>query len=238
MSGSNPSNRRRIAGESKPGAPIPPPPPIGEVTRPRMPKAPRLIQPKQPESAPVATAPLSTSVPVSVPAKRAGKGLPPTAGIIAIVVALASLGFAVFGVAQGVSQWRGHSVAEARGEASDAAATAAETIFTFDYNKLSEWSHASKNLMTPKFSREFESNVKALSKVAPAQRIQAKAVVRNAATVECGDRCTPDKATVLVFLDQAVISARSKQPTIDGESVRMFMVKRDGTWLVNGRQRL
>jgi hypothetical protein len=157
---------------------------------------------------------------------------------VALAVAVASLVFGAFGVAHGISQWRAHSVSEARGAAAEAAANAAQTIFTFDYNRLPQWSSMSKSLMTPAFSREFQSNVRALSKVAPAQRIQAKAVVRNAATLECGDKCRPDKATVLVFIDQAVITAQSKQPKIEGESVRMFMVKRDGKWLVNGRERL
>jgi len=231
MSGPQPSGRRRIAGESKPGIPNIQSSPETPAESRRLPKMQRLVSAKKTESPPAAPA---------LPAGRARAGLSrlPSAGLAAVVVTVASLVFAVFGVAHGVSQWRAHSVSEARGAASQAAANAAQTIFTFDYNRLPQWSSTSKSLMTPTFARSFQSNVRALSQVAPAQRIQAKAVVRNAATLECGDRCTPDKATVLVFLDQAVISAQSKQPKIEGESVRMFMVKRDGKWLVNGRERL
>jgi Mce-associated membrane protein len=232
VSGPQPSGRRRIAGESKPGIPQSQPSPEPSIQSRHLPKMQRLAWAKKPESdaAQAAAAPVGATV-------HRPSGLP-AAGMVAMAVAVASLVFAAFGIAHGVSQWRAHSVSEARGAASKAAANAAQTIFTFDYNRLPQWSSTSKNLMTPRFAREFQSNVRALSQVAPTQRIQAKAVVRNAATLECGDRCRPDHATVLVFIDQAVITAQSTQPKIEGESVRMFMVKRDGTWLVNGRERL
>jgi hypothetical protein len=232
MSGTQPSRRRRIAGESKPGIPQSQPSPELSVESRRLPKMGRAWA-KTPESD-------AAQAPPAAPTGATGRRLSglPAAGMAAAALAVASLVFAVFGVAHGVSQWRAHSVSEARGAASRAAANAAQTIFTFDYNRLPQWTSTSKSLMTPTFAREFQSNVRALGQVAPAQKIQAKAVVRNAATLECGDRCRPDKATVLVFLDQAVITAQSKQPKIEGESVRMFMVKRDGKWLVNGRERL
>lgn len=233
MSGPQPSGRRRIAGESKPGIPQSQPSPESSVQSRRPPKMQRLAWVKKPEAE---AAPPASAAPAGATGRRLS-GLP-AAGMAAVAVAVASLVFAAFGVAHGVTEWRAHSVSEARGDASQAAANAAQTIFTFDYNRLPQWSSTSKSLMTPTFAREFQSNVRALSQVAPAQKIQAKAVVRNAATLECGDQCRPDKATVLVFIDQAVITAQSKQPKIEGESVRMFMVKRDGKWLVNGRDRL
>ena len=61
----------------------------------------------------------------------------------------------------------------------------------------------SKATMTPSFAKKFDSIAPALQDLAPQRKIQVKATVRNAAAIECGDKCNSDKATILVFIDQA-----------------------------------
>jgi Mce-associated membrane protein len=60
-----------------------------------------------------------------------------------------------------------------------------------------------------------------------------KATVRNAAAIECGDKCRPDRATVLVFIDQARVADDAEKPTVFGNRIKLMMVEQDGRWLVD-----
>jgi hypothetical protein len=150
-----------------------------------------------------------------------------------IVLTLAALVFAVSGVVAGVLHVRGDDAATMREESSDAAAVAAETIFSYDWNKLKQHMTDSKKLMTPRFGTTFEEVSPALSALAPQRRVQMKATVRDAATIECGSKCVPDRAKVLVFLDVARLADGSDKPTVFGNRIEITMVKRDGDWLVD-----
>ena len=83
------------------------------------------------------------------------------------------------------------------------------------------------------FAKKFESIAPALQDLAPQRKIQVKATVRNAAPVECGDSCSADRATVLVFIDQARVADDAEEPTVFGNRIELMMVERDGRWLVN-----
>jgi hypothetical protein len=150
-----------------------------------------------------------------------------------IALTLAALLFGVSGAVAGVRHFRGDDVGVAREDASDAAAAAAETIFSYDWNKLKQHLSASQKTMTPKFAKKFESISPALNALAPQRRIQVKAEVRDAATMECGDKCAEDRAKVLVFIDQARLADGADKPTVFGNRIEMSMVKRDGDWLVD-----
>ena len=110
-----------------------------------------------------------------------------------------------------------------------AATAAAETIFSYSFDKLPEHLTESKKLMTASFAKDFEKIAPALDEIAPQRRVQVEAVGRNAAALSCGDECSPGTVNVLVFLDQARLVDGSKQPDVIGNRK---MVHRGGVWLV------
>ena len=243
MSTPQPPRRRRIAGESKPGVTAPKPSvKKGNKLRPTS-KAQKAKAQPQKTSTPKPPAPEVPSRPVvpEVPPAASTSGprrfsVPRMSGRLGALVALtvAALVFgAVFGV-KGLLDWRGESgVVEAHEKAATTAASAGETIFTYQYNQLDDHLKDAKATMTPSFAKKFESIAPALQDLAPQRKIQVKASVRNAAAIECGEKCRSDQATILVFIDQARVADGSKKPTVFGNRIELKMVERDGRWLVN-----
>ena len=241
--------RRRIAGESKPGAPAPKPV-VKKSAKPR--PTPKTKPPKtssnktwtQKTSAPKPPAPEAASRPVaseSAPAAADSRTrrfrLQPVStrlgALVALTVAAVVFG-AVFGV-RGFMDWRDEgTVVESHEKAATTAASAGETIFTYQFNQLPKHLEDAKATMTPSFAKKFESIAPALQELAPQRKIQVKATVRNAAAIECGDTCRADRATVLVFIDQARVASDAEKPTVFGNRIKLKMVERDGRWLVNG----
>lgn len=203
MSAKGQQKRRRIAGESKPGKPAA-----------SLPKAPVRTDPPKPPK------------PVKLTALSGGAWL-----LIGLTVA--ALAFGVSGIVAAIVHWQREDAGTIREEASDAAAVAAETIFTYSYNQLDKHESDSAELMTPKFAKKFRSISPALNALAPQRHIQVKGVARHAATIECGDACVENKARVLVFIDQARVADGASKPTVFGNRIEMFMVKRNGEWLVD-----
>jgi hypothetical protein len=226
--------RRRIAGESKPNAAATPSRSPQPARKPKiaapssgLPKAPRRSDPPPPTNVARPARAWKPGARFAVPR------LANPATLAIIVLTLAALVFAVSGVVAGVLHVRGDDAATMREESSDAAAVAAETIFSYDWNKLKQHMTDSKKLMTPRFGTTFEEVSPALSALAPQRRVQMKATVRDAATIECGSKCVPDRAKVLVFLDVARLADGSDKPTVFGNRIEITMVKRDGDWLVD-----
>jgi Mce-associated membrane protein len=120
-----------------------------------------------------------------------------------------------------------------RRQASSAAASAAETIFTFRYDNLDKHLTASKALMTRGFAKEFDKIAPALTELAPQRNIVVEAVARESAALPCGDECSPTKAEVLVFVDQARLVGDSTEPTVFANRIKVTMVKNDDGWLVS-----
>ena len=240
-----PIKRRRIAGESKPAA-VP-----AETKRRLVPKAPR----KAAAATPVASTKAPIYAGVQQPAKvaptgppasltnlakpaRAKVSLPPRTQwrwlIPLAFVALCAVVFAVVFVVRGVSDFRQQNGIEASNtKASAKAGSAAETIFSFRYDKLDEHLVESKALMTPAFTKEFDKIAPALTELAPQRKIVVQAQSRNAAALECGNECSPTKSSILVFLDQARLVGDSKVPTVFGNRIVVDMVELNGVWLVN-----
>jgi hypothetical protein len=238
-----PPRRRRIAGESKPGVTAPKPlVKKGAKLRPTSKAQKAKVQPQKP-STPKPPAPEPPSRPVlteAAPATTASRqrrfSVPRVGARLGALVALtvAALVFgAVFGV-KGLMEWRiGSGVAEAHEKAATSAASAGETIFTYQYNQLDDHLRDSKAIMTPSFGKKFESIAPALRNLAPQRKIQVKATVRNAAAIECGDNCRSDRATILVFIDQARVADGAEKPTVFGNRIQLMMVQQDGRWLVD-----
>ncbi len=244
MSTPQPPRRRRIAGESKPGAPAARTTPVKKPASRRPVKSPqrdtpaatppRPPAPQRPAAAPV-VAPETTDEATSRERRFDLSAVRRSWRSIAFVaLAVAALVFgAVFGY-RGIAEWRGgDDIVSAHAEAASTAATSAETIFTYRYDKLDEHLEDAKATMTSSFATKFETISPALNDLAPQRKIQVKAETRDAAPLECGRVCAADKATILVFIDQARLADGDDQPTVFGNRVELEMVKSKGTWLVN-----
>lgn len=236
-----PSKRRRIAGEVKPGdaspAPATPSGPKAKLPKPKLPKRPNPPRAGRAGGTPTQPAPPTTSdLPAAPPrseAIRVSRAKPSVGFVLLLVLAVASLGFGAYGVWRGVDERRSNSIVEARAGATDAAASAIETIYTYEYNNLDEHTRKSRATMTPKLAKSVAPTTRALKQLAPLRKTRVKAVVRYAAAKECGDRCSPHKATVLVFFDLARANADSEKPTVETPRLDVFMVERNGKWLVD-----
>ncbi len=242
MSTPQPPKRRRIAGESKPGAPAPRTSPVKKVAKKKPAKAPaREAKPPTPPPAQPKTSAqpktTTTTIDTEPTERRKGFGLSRfrMSGRLGALVALAvaALAFGGWFGYQGWNDWRGGDIDTAHGEAADSAASSVETIFSYQYDKLDEHLEDSKATMTTSFAKKFQTISPALNDLAPQRKIQVKSSTREAAPLECGNSCDADKASILVFIDQARVADGAKQPTVFGNRIRVEMVKQDGAWLVN-----
>lgn len=237
MSSRNPSGRRRIAGERAPGRAADPQrdgharPSGRRATRPavRTPVA---------KTGPVDRTGSSFSGAARVRGRGAAALRPPRHAlrwlVPLVLLTVAAIVFAVVMGTRGLSDYRqANGVEEARSVAAPKAGQAAQTIFSFKYNHLDDHLTQSKQLMTASFAKKFEKIAPALTKLAPQRKIDVKATTRDAAVEECGDGCSPDKATVLVFFDQSRTMPSQDLPTVFGQRVEIAMVKQDGRWLVD-----
>lgn len=156
--------------------------------------------------------------------------------IPAALVALASLLVGGLLAFQGLQDIRDDDGARESREkaASSAASAAAETIFSYTYDKLDEHLTDSQKLMTPKFAKDFTTIAPVLDEIAPQRAVQVQAVSRNAAAIDCRDECSPGTVDVLVFFDQARLVDGLKQPDVLANRITIEMVHRDGAWLVDG----
>jgi hypothetical protein len=258
-SSEGPIRRRRIAGESKPAAPAkktvakkaPAKKAAAKVAPAKVAPAKKAPTKKAPAKkslvttaavkAPVAPRVAPPARPVARPAEVAsadgGSNRPPARElrwfIPAALIAVAALvvgGW--FAVSQITDNGSSDDVATSNEQAANAAGQAAQTIFSFTYDKLPEHLTASKALMTKSFAKQFDKIAPALTELAPQRKIQVEAVARDAGAVACGDSCSSTKANILVFVDQARLIGSSKEPTVFGNRITVSMVKQNGSWLV------
>ncbi len=258
-----PVRRRRIAGESTSQAPaeakrtiVPKPPRKKAAEKPPVAKEP--VKKAPAKKAPVKTDKVAAAPSVAKATRPAPKPAPPKAASSAtvaepkeqkarrqlprvpvmlipfIVIAIASLVFAGLAGKHGISQIRAeHGIDKAHDKAATAASKAAATVFTYQYNKLDEHNKASKALMTPDYQKQYDSVAPALNDLAPQSQVVVLSQVRSAAPVVCSSDCSADKASILVFLDQARLVGTSKTPTVFGNRIVVDMVRSHGKWLVD-----
>lgn len=152
----------------------------------------------------------------------------------ATLVAVASLVVGVFLVAQHPGSGPGGAeLGTSQRQASSAAASASEAIFSFRYDQLDQHLTASKALMTPAFGKEFDTIAPALTELAPQRKIVVQAVARDAAALPCGNDCSTTEADVLVFVDQARLVGDDTEPSVFANRIKVSMVKGDDGWLVS-----
>ena len=236
-----PVRRRRIAGESKPAAPAKKPVTKKVPARKAAATKAATQKPVAPPAAPKSIATPKVARPpkptVTSPADDSSHGSALDLRWIApaVIVAVAVLVLGVVLVVKGVSHARGggDDLDASREQASAAAGSAVETVFTYRYDKLDEHLSASTALMTKSFAKTFEKYEPALTELAPQRKVQLRSVAREAAALPCGDECSPDNVKVLVFYDQVRLLGSSKTPTVFSNRASVSMVKTDDGWLVN-----
>ena len=141
------------------------------------------------------------------------------------------------------------ALADARDDATSTAATTAEEILSYDHKTFDAERSDVANLMSEKFRKEYDdlysgkycdvipeqncTETGSFTEVIKKRKQTVNASVVNVAPLECGDDCSEDEATVLLFIDQATTSDGKKlQPR--ATQATFTMVKRDGDWLVDG----
>jgi Mce-associated membrane protein len=121
-----------------------------------------------------------------------------------------------------------HLTDQARSDAPAAAGTQAKAMLSYDYGHAKQQLDAAAGGLTGDFRTVFQNLVdNTLVKGAQEKQITVKADVQ-AASVETA---SPDKATVLLFINQFTTSKDNPQAVINPSRVEMQMRKVDGRWL-------
>lgn len=243
MSTPQPPRRRRIAGESKPAVtPSRPTPPAGRgprvpVRRPTpaaepKPTAKPTAQPN-PRSSPTAEPTPSTA---SGPSARSrltalGRGLDLRLAV-ALLVMVAGIAAGALGY-QHLQRSTPLSYAQSQA-AADAAASAVQTIFTYDYRDLDSYADATAGLVSPRYAdAEYDDLVEELRQQAVAAQAQMSTTVYAAATQPCDDDCEQDEARVLVIADRITLNAATPEPSVLTQRLQVDLVRQDAQWLVD-----
>lgn len=240
MSGTTPPpRRRRIAGESaRPATQRPAAKPV--VKKRAAARAPQSKQ-AEPVEPPVQKKPVtSEQKPASKPVVRtASRPSAPSTGawreIVTLVVASALLVAGLVVSVLGYQHWHADSFTDSRSAAVKNATEAAETILSYQYDKLDEHKEAVEQVMTTKYFEDEYVKVTApsLEELAPQRKVKIDAKVRNAAVVPCGEKCSADEAKVLMFIDLDRRIEDDDTATVFGNRVVLDMVKVKGTWKVS-----
>ncbi len=244
MSGTTPPpRRRRIAGESaQPAASNQAPAGKPVAKKPATNK--QAAQKKAGQQPQQAAVPASNSTPTSAdkpsvrtPSVRTAARPTVPGGmrdVVALVVAALLLAGGITTAVLGFKNWQGDSFTDSRVAAAKSAGDAIETILSYQYDKLDAHSQAVKSVMTPSYYRDeyLKTTAPALEKLAPQRKVKVDAVVRNVATIPCGEKCSPTKAQVLMFVDLDRRIEGEDAATVFGNRIRVDMQKVDGDWRV------
>lgn len=168
--------------------------------------------------------------PVDMPAKREHTVRIPVpslrAGLAAVVIVLLAAGLAVSQIQ--LSNQR--STNSARTSALTAAQTYAVDVASYSYKDLSHDFGAVENNSTPSFRKTFEASSQALTKVLRQYHATATARVIDSGVASV----TPDRAVVLLFVDQTVTNTAQKSgSTKDNSRIKMTLIRSGGRWRID-----
>ncbi len=176
----------------------------------------------------------SPRVATATPRSGGSGGASPRDVLVLVLAAVLLVGGATTAVL-GFRHWQGESFSSSQAEATKVATSSLEKILSYRYDQLDEHETQARELMTAKyFADEYEKvTAPALEELAPQRKIQLQAVVRNAGLVPCGDSCSVDKASVLMFVDVDSRTEGGDEATVYGNRVVVDVVRQDGDWLVS-----
>ncbi|MEU0004340.1 hypothetical protein ABZ079_08550 [Streptomyces sp. NPDC006314] len=181
-----------------------------------------------PEPEPVAEEPQESAPPHGVRRRVLTAGL----GVV-LVAAL---------VVAAVLGWRyreGRQAEQARGEALAAARKAAPVVLSYDYRHLDRDFTRARAQLTGHFRDQYGRTTKTV--VAPTAKKYHGVVKATVVTPADGGgpavsvvSATPDRAVVLLFVDQVTESTQVSGPRLDLNRVRMTLTRTSGGWKVSG----
>ncbi|WP_434975175.1 hypothetical protein [Streptomyces collinus] len=170
----------------------------------------------------------------SVRPRKMGRPGVLTAGLVVVLVA-ALITAAVLGW-QYVQE---RQTEQARGEALTAARKAAPVVLSYDYRHLERDFSRARAQLTGHFRDQYGKTTKAA--VAPTATKYHGVVKATVATPADGSApavsvvsATPDRAVVLLFVNQVTQSTQVPQPRLDLNRVRMTLTRTSDGWKVSG----
>lgn len=165
--------------------------------------------------------------------RRAGRHV--LIAVLGVVLVAALVVAAVLG-------WRyreGRQAEQARGEALAAAQKAAPAVLSYDYRHLDRDFARARALLTGHFRDEYGRTTKTV--VAPTATKYHGVVKATVATPADGGApaasvvsATPDRAVVLLFVNQVTESTQVPEPRLDLNRVRMTLTRTSDGWKVSG----
>ncbi|MFE7773263.1 hypothetical protein ACFU5O_05080 [Streptomyces sp. NPDC057445] len=156
--------------------------------------------------------------------------------VIALLAVLALSGL-VGAVVLGLDHQHGRQAEQARHQALAAAREAAPVVLSYDYRHLDRDFAAARGHLTGSFRDEYLRTTKAV--VAPTARKYQGVVKATVVTPPGGGApaasvvsASPDKAVVLLFVNQVTRSTQVEGPRVDLNRVRMTLEPTSGGWKV------
>jgi Mce-associated membrane protein len=176
----------------------------------------------------------STSTPAVVPTdgERSGAGrLLPWWVLAALgVLTAVAIGFAAYFANQAN---RAEAYQDALDRATSAAENAAVPVLSYSHESLEADRDAAAKFLTEDYRKKYVDTYELVIEGAPQTKATVEAEVMAAAPMVVGEGRDPDRVSVLVFVDQATVSAESQEPNRFLNRAQFDMVNVDGTWLVD-----
>lgn len=123
---------------------------------------------------------------------------------------------------------------ELRDSALVAARTYTTSLTTYDHRTLDEDVERVRRVATGEFATEYDATIEQLR-----QQLVTTQAVSTGTVVGAGiESVDPDSATVLVAVNQTIVSAEAPEPRSETNRLRMVLVRQDGSWRVGQVQRL
>ena len=151
------------------------------------------------------------------------------AAVVGAVVAV-TVGVVVLAGVATADASRQHAVDRARAGALAAASAAVPTVLSYDYRHLDADFAKAESLLTPRFRAEYAATTaKQVKPLARKNKATSTADIQAAAVVEA----EPDRAVVLVFVNQLATNVNLTQPRLDRARINVTVVRSGGRWLID-----
>ncbi|GAA1973660.1 hypothetical protein [Amycolatopsis minnesotensis] len=167
------------------------------------------------------------SVPLPVRKKRRFAWRPRriVAGVLVLLV-LGAGGFAGW-------QWHRHAQLEsAREAATGAARQFALDLTSYDFTRIDDNLKKVTGDSTDSFAKQYQSVANNLTQLMRQYKAVAKSTVVQAGIADA----TPDRAVVLLFVDQTITNTNSPQPRVERNRLQLTVLNQDDTWRLDDVQ--
>ncbi|MGH4022934.1 MAG: hypothetical protein ACRDT0_27610 [Pseudonocardiaceae bacterium] len=125
---------------------------------------------------------------------------------------------------------RAAQVEQARTAALKAAERQAVTVLSYDFRSINRDLERARSALTGQFLEDFtELTTQVVAPAAKQQQISTSAKVVGSSVVEAD----PDRAVVLLFVNQTTKTAQAQMPQLSGSRVQLTLVEVDGRWLIS-----